>query len=331
MATPPVHLLKGDDPTLLADELHKLVADLSGGDANAVEDLGSEATVDAAVEAAHTPAFLTDRRVVILREIGRFRTDEVQPLIAYLQDPMATTVLLLIAGGGQTPAKLTDAVKKVGKVHEVGAGTGKARANWIADTLKKAPVALDRDARGLLADHIGEDVGRIGTLLDALAAAYGEGANVTSDMLAPFLGAAGAVAPWDLTDAIDRGDTETALLQLHRMTEAGERHPLVVLATLHRHYTAMLRLDGANVRTDAEAAAITGTGPYPAKKALAQARRLGSANVARAITLLADADLDLRGARAWPDDLILEVLVARLSKLGATRRAARERAGPSRR
>ncbi|MDQ1375290.1 MAG: polymerase subunit delta, partial [Actinomycetota bacterium] len=173
--------------------------------------------------------------------------------------------------------------------------------------------------RGLLADHIGEDVGRIGTLLDALAAAYGEGANVTSDMLAPFLGAAGAVAPWDLTDAIDRGDTETALVQLHRMTEAGERHPLVVLSTLHRHFSAMLRLDGANVRTDAEAAAITGTGPYPAKKALAQSRRLGSAGVARAITLLAEADLDLRGARAWPDELILEVLVARLSKLRGTR------------
>jgi DNA polymerase-3 subunit delta len=318
--SPPVHLLKGDDPTLLADALHALVTELSGDDPNSVEDLGAEdAGVDTAVEAAQTPAFLADRRVVVLRDVGRFRTEEVQPLITYLQDPMPTTVVVLVAGGGQTPAKLLDAVKKAGKVHDVGAGTGKARTQWITDTLKHAPVVLDRDARGLLADHIGEDVGRIGTLLDALAAAYGEGANVTSDMLGPFLGAAGAVAPWDLTDAIDRGDTETALVQLHRMLEAGERHPLVVLSTLHRHFSAMLRLDGANVRTDAEAAALTGTGPYPAKKALAQSRRLGPAGVARAITLLAEADLDLRGARAWPDELILEVLVARLSKLRGTR------------
>jgi DNA polymerase-3 subunit delta len=318
--SPPVHLLKGDDPTLLADALHALVVELSGDDPNSVEDLGAEDTgVDTAVEAAQTPAFLADRRVVVLRDVGRFRTEEVQPLVAYLQDPMPTTVLVLVAGGGQTPAKLVDAVKKVGKVHDVGAGTGKARAQWITRALEHAPVALDRDAKGLLADHIGEDVGRIGTLLDALAAAYGEGANVTSDMLGPFLGAAGSVAPWDLTDAIDRGDTETALVQLHRMLEAGERHPLVVLSTLHRHFSAMLRLDGANVRTDAEAAALTGTGPYPAKKALAQSRRLGPAGVARAITLLAEADLDLRGARAWPDELILEVLVARLSKLRGTR------------
>jgi DNA polymerase-3 subunit delta len=318
--SPVVHLLKGDDPTLLADAVHALVAELSGGDPNSVEDLGEEAGVDAAVEAAQTPAFLADRRVVLLRDVGRFRTEEVAPLIEYLKDPMPTTVVVLVGGGGQTPTGLVNAVKKAGHVQDVGAGTGKARTQWITDTLKHAPVSLDRDARGLLADHIGEDVGRIGTLLDALAAAYGEGSNVTSEMLGPFLGAAGSVAPWDLTDAIDRGDTETALVQLHRMTEAGERHPLVVLASLHRHYTAMLKLDGANVRNDADAAAITGTGPYPAKKALAQSRRLGSGGVSRAITLLADADVDLRGARAWPEELILEVLVARLSKLGGTRR-----------
>ena len=272
------------------------------------------------MEAAQTPAFLADRRIVVLRDVGRFRTDEVAPLVAYLQDPMPTTVLVLVGGGGQVPTKLVDAVKKAGKVHDTGAGTGKARTQWLADAMKKAPVHLDREAKAQLAEHLGEDVGRLGTLLDALAAAYGEGAEVSADQLGPFLGAAGSVAPWDLTDAIDRGDTEGALVQLHRLTEAGERHPLVILASLHRHYAAMLKLDGANVRTDAEAAALTGTGPYPAKKALAQARRLGSAGVARAITLLADADLDLRGARAWPEELILEVLVARLSKLGGTRR-----------
>jgi DNA polymerase-3 subunit delta len=318
----PVHLLKGDEPTLLADALHALVADVSGGDANSVEDLGAEAGVEAAVEAAQTPPFLAERRVVVLRDVGRFRTEEVAPLVEYLKDPMPTTVVVLVAGGGQTPNKLVDAVKKAGHVQDTGAGTGKARAQWLTDHMKQAPVSLDRDARTLLAEHLGEDVGRLGTLLDALAAAYGEDANITSDMLAPFLGAAGSVAPWDLTDAIDRGETEGALVQLHRMMEAGERHPLVILATLHRHYTSMLKLDGANVRNESDAAAITGTGPYPAKKALAQGRRLGHDGVARAVALLADADVDLRGARAWPEQLILEVLVARLSRLGGARRAA---------
>ena len=51
------------------------------------------------------------------------------------------------------------------------------------------------------------------------------------------------------------------------------------------------------------------------------ARRListvrGHDTVARAITLLANADLALKGAIEWPDGLVLEILVARLSRLG---------------
>ncbi|HEY2430710.1 MAG TPA: hypothetical protein VGI06_17380, partial [Acidimicrobiales bacterium] len=146
-----------------------------------------------------------------------------------------------------------------------------------------------------------------------------EGAKVGVAELEPFLGDAGGIAPWDLTDAIDRGDTEAALTALARLTGAGERHPLVVLASLHRHYSAMLRLDGSGIRSEQEAAAAVGMAPYPAKKAMNQAARLGSPNVARAITLIAGADLDLRGLKEWPDGLILEVLVARLSRLGARR------------
>jgi len=140
------------------------------------------------------------------------------------------------------------------------------------------------------------------------------------DELQPFLGEAGGVAPWTLTDAIDAGDTEGALVALKRLTEAGDRHPLVILASLHRHYGAMLRLEGAGVRDENEAAALIGSGPYPAKKAMNHARRLGPTGVGRAITLLSDADIDLRGGRAWPEPLILEVLVARLSRLGPRRR-----------
>ena len=49
-------------------------------------------------------------------------------------------------------------------------------------------------------------------------------------------------------------------------------------------------------------------------------RRLDGSGVHRAIDLLAAADLDLRGERDLPEELVMEVLVARLSRLGDTRR-----------
>jgi DNA polymerase-3 subunit delta len=127
------------------------------------------------------------------------------------------------------------------------------------------------------------------------------------------------VAPWTFTDAIDAGRTEDALVQLHRLLGGGDRHPLVVLAILHRHVQGLLRLDDPSIHDDAAAAAALGIAPgrstFPAKKALAASRRWGSGAVAEAIGLVADAELGLKGASAWPGEAVLEVLVARLCRL----------------
>jgi len=228
--------------------------------------------------------------------------------------------LILAAGGGQLSQRLVNAVKKVGHVVDASRpATTKARRAWLAEHLRGAPVRLDPRAVATLDDHLGEDLARLGGLLDALASAYGEGAQVGTGELAPFLGEAGGVAPWELTDPLDRGETEAALASLHRLLLGGGRHPLVVLATLHRHFASMLRLDGAGVRSRDEAAALLGTSPYPAEKALAAARALGSAKIAEAIARLAAADLDLRGVSGLPDVVILEVLVARLARLAQRR------------
>ena len=309
--------VKGDDVALVTEEVRRLVRELAGDDPMAVEDLsGEDVGVAAIVDACLTPPFLGDRRVVVVREVGRFRTEELEPLIAWLADPLPTTALVLTAGGGQVSQRLVNAVKKVGHVVDTSVPSGaKARTSWLTTRLHEGPVKLDAAAGALVGEHLGEDMGRLGNLLESLAASYGEGARIGVDEVLPFLGEAGGVAPWDLTDAIDAGDTAGALSYLQRMMRAGDRHPLVVLATLHRHYQAMLRLDGAEVRDENEAAALLGVSPFPAKKALNQVRKLGSAGIARAVAWLAEADLDLRGAKAWPDHLVMEVLVARLSRL----------------
>ncbi len=316
----PAYLVKGADPTIVADAVRELVARLVGGDdpALVVEELaGDDYEVTAVVDAAQTPPFFGGRRVVVARGIGRFPTQEAAPLVAYLSDPLPTTALVLVAGGGQTARSLVDAVRKVGHVVDAGVPSGKARGGWLAARIKESPVSIDAAGTALLADHLGDDMGRLASLLETLAAAYGPGSRLGPEQVEPFLGQAGGVAPWELTDAIDKGDTATALGVLRRLVGAGGRHPLVVLATLHTHFARMLRLEGSGVADEREAAATLGiTGStYPAKKALVQTRRLGYEPLARAIALLAEADLALKGAVDWPEDAVLEVLVARLSRL----------------
>jgi DNA polymerase-3 subunit delta len=79
----------------------------------------------------------------------------------------------------------------------------------------------------------------------------------------------------------------------------------------------MLMLDGAPVAGEKDAAKLLGLkgSTFPARKALNQVRKLGHDRLVRALDLLAGADLDLRGGKVWPEQLVMEVLVARLARL----------------
>jgi DNA polymerase-3 subunit delta len=334
---PPVHLLRGDDPTLLVAAMRTLVDDLVGDTDRslAVEDLsGDDYQVADLVDAAQTPPFLTDRRVVVGRGMSRFNVDQLGPLVAYLADPAPTTDLVLTWDADRAPPKaLADAVKKAGgSIVDTSVPSGKAKRGWLDDAFAGAPVKLDAAARALVVDRLGEDVGRLAPLFATLASAYGRGAHLGPDDVEPLLGGAGAVPPWDLTDAIDQGRTAEALDRLHRMIGQGGRHPLVVMATLHNHYTRMLRLDGSGANDERAAAEVLGVkgSTFPARKALDQLRKLGPKGVADAVVLLAGADLDLRGRRDWPETLVMEVLVARLSRLVTAKPETRREVRPVR-
>jgi DNA polymerase III subunit delta len=329
------YLVRGDDASLVAQELRNLLAGVVGGRDHAlvVEELGGgpgdDLDVGAIVDACLTPPFLIDRRVVVVRDAGRLLTADVPRLVEVVAEPLPSTVLVLVGGGGTLPAPLVKAVKEHGQIVDVTTGKAGERKAWLHDHLRDGPVKLEPAAADLLAGHVGEDLGRVEGLLGALRAAYGEGARVSADELAPYLGEAGNVPRYELTDAIDKGDPGRALIVLHRMLDAGGLAPMQVLATLHGHFANMLALDGDDVRTDRDAAAVLGSASFVAKKALEQSRRLGSAKIAEAINLIAAADLDIRGVSGLDPAIVVEILVARLARQTRPARA-RARAGSRR-
>lgn len=317
-----VHLLTGEDESILRtkvlDLVHLLVAD--GERSLMVDEFdGEEYEIRVVVDAAQTMPFLTDKRIVLARNIGRFSADELTPLIGYLTSPLDSTDLVMVAGGGRLAKKLTDAVSAAGG-HTVNTNPPSRPADrqaWVRSQAEERGLRLDGPAAARIAEQLGEDVGRLEGILGVIRSTYGEGQRISVADVEPFLGEAGGVPPWDFTDAIDSGQTAKALTLMGRMIHAGERHPLQVTAILHGHYGKLARLDGVDARSEDDAAAAIGIKPgFPAKKALANYRRLGGTGIRKAVQLLAKADLDLRGDTDLPPEIVMEVLVARLSRLG---------------
>lgn len=315
------YLLSGNDESVLRDETHELINKLVGdGDRGLIVDEyeGEEYELRELVDAAQTMPFLSDVRVVVGRGIDRFPSDDLGPLIDYLGSPLDTTHLVLVYGSGRIPKKLTDAIDGAGghRVNTSPPSRPKERTTWVQAQASEHGVAIDTQAAARIADQIGDDGGRLGGIIDVLLATFGEGHRLRLGDIEPFIGAAGDVPPWDLTDAIDSGRTQDAIKLLHRMVHGGGRHPLQVMATLTNHFARLAHIDGADVRDEASAAAAMKIKPgFPAKKAFNNYRRLGPDGVRRAVDLLARADLDLRGDSGLPPETVMEILIARLSRL----------------
>jgi DNA polymerase-3 subunit delta len=193
-------------------------------------------------------------------------------------------------------------------------------------------VSVDAASAAKIADQVGDDVARVDALARLLASIYGS-APLTLSHIEPYLGDAGAVPEWDLTDALEGANATQAITVARRMLDSKGRAGVQIIFLLQRYYLRMARLEGAPVASAEEAAQLLGMNPFGAKKLLSMASRMGSERIADAIHLIANADVDLKGGVSYggkdlntdqdvTDLTVIEVLVARLARLSAgTRRA----------
>jgi DNA polymerase-3 subunit delta len=329
----------GTDATMVYDAMHNVIGDAVGDldptfaledfTAKDVTAVGIESVISRVMGALNTPAFLVDRRVVVVRDAQLLLADEVDQLLAWIGSPTPATTLVLAVVG----AKSNKLVKAANEVVEVNVGSRSAeRISFVIEKMAEYRVSVDRSVCQQVADQVGDDVARIDALARSLQSIYGT-APLNFSHIEPYLGDAGDVPEWDLTDAIDSGDATKAIVVARRMLDSKSRAGLQIVNILQRHYLRMARLEGSDVHSDEEAAALLGINKYPAGKALRVSARLGAERISTAVHWITQADLNLKGGVSYggkdldtdldvTDLTVVEVLVARLAKMtqGARRR-----------
>ena len=326
----------GTDATMVYDALHNVVQSALGDldPSFALQDFtvkdvtaSGESVVSAVLEALNTPPFLVSRRVVVVRDAQGLAADETAALVTWLQRPAPDVELII----GLVGAKSHKLVKAAGQVVEVNVGTGsKNRVAFVKEKMTQYRVTLDAGAAATIAQRVGDDVARVDSLARLLASIYGS-APLTADHVEPYLGDAGGVPEWDLTDALESANAAAAITVARRMLDSRGRAGVQIIFALQRYYLRMARLEGAAVTSADEAAQLLGMNPFGAKKLLAMANRLGPERIADAVHLIANADADLKGAVSYggkdlntdqdvTDLTVIEVLVARLARLSAAPR-----------
>ena len=334
-----IFLISGNDPSLLLQEVRAAVsACLDGGNPDhtlirlEAEDYqeGDDYKLSALVTAAATPPMLEPHRVIEARHLGLFgNKKDLEDLYEYLENPMETTDLVMVwekAAHQQRlpnlPKKLKDAVIAAGgKVISASRPSGARNVReWFQTQIQISGLPLDQSAVNLMQDRLGEDYGRLKSVLDSLAGAYGAEAEkaLSAEDVRPYIGEGGSVPVWELTSALSKGDGIESISCLKRRLSAGE-HPLAIMAFLTNHYMRQMRLDkgggsGTSGLSPAAAAKELGISEYPAKLAIEESKKLGTKKLAKIFELLNKADKDLKGQSALEGDLIMEILIARIAQ-----------------
>jgi DNA polymerase III subunit delta len=361
MSAAPLTVVRGEDPVLRSDVVSGLVDELLAGadrslalDDLEIETRGSEddrdddsderegvdlSVVERIMVALASPPFLTERRVVVVRNVGGLSKSQCEMIVAQFEDPTPGVSVILEHRGGRMPSplekfmkahKLTAVVPEAERVAaESSKKKGADRRSVVEVELQRAliegGVKLDSEARRRIVEHLGDDAGRVHELVAVFATRFPLGATVRAADVEPYLGEVGTVASnFELTGAIEQGDAPTALDVLHRLMHATSakhdkpNHPIFIMAALTSYYRSLLRIDSPDVNTKEDAAAILGGNPWAAKYRLDALRRIGSAGLRQAYDLIAAADLDLRGGdgtRAIDAETVMQLLVARLCAL----------------
>ena len=172
-ADSPLVVVTGSDDVLVAEAVLETTRILVGDDdaAMLVEEMGASRLVDEdgnpdltpLVDSAQTLPFLTDRRILVCRGLGRFtKADDLAPLIEYLADPLPETVLVLVwekapdqQGRAPMPKALKEALAAAGATN-VDTDPGRKVAAWVTEELGASDLVLDRQAVNLVVDHVGE-------------------------------------------------------------------------------------------------------------------------------------------------------------------------------
>jgi DNA polymerase-3 subunit delta len=268
--------------------------------------------VQAAIAAAEQLPMMSDRRVVRIRDFSRLRETQEDVLIAYLVNPVPSTVVIFIADELDKRKKATKSLLERCTVVDFTPLKDAEAKTWVKTRLKELKTAADDQVINEIVMLVGTDVQTLFMELDKLASGAADTGRITLPLVEELIGRSRELANWDLTDQLLAGNRKKALETLYRLLE-DDAEPLMLLGLIGSNYRKLAL--GKQVlmhKGESQVFKYVYVQPYKQRDYLNTLRRADAAKLAHAIQLIADVDLAIKTSQATPR-LQMEILVCELA------------------
>ena len=227
----PVYVCVGDESLLVREAVDAVrAAVLTGGLAafnHALFTCGEEGAGEFAEGCRQVPV-MAPKRLVELRQVQDANKAVMEALLAYVQAPVDSTVLLV--SGLKMPAamqgtdfgiRVTNAVKKSGLALKLD-GEGIDPATFARARATPWGVTIETAAIQKLLEFGGEDLDALAGNVELCAGFVGAGGVISAATVGEVCVSTAESDVWRLTDAIVACDPDATLAELHRMLDDGE-------------------------------------------------------------------------------------------------------------
>ena len=272
-----------------------------------------------------TPPMMSDRRVIVLREVNALKKDARKALDQYLKSPATDLLLIMTAAVG---VKADAGIVASATALEFNLLTGDRVPKWISHhATTELGIRITEPAIELLQAAVGSDLHQLAGELDKLASyVQGRGEEIGEDAVAAIVGVRRGETQADLLDAVaDRNVARSLELVPHVLAQPKTTAVSVVMALS----TQMLAISWGRARLDEglsrarlaqeyfdllkETGAFTGRSWGSAIAVWARAaERWSREALDRALDSLLEADVALKESRVSSEEQLLATVVLSL-------------------
>ncbi|KJF16086.1 MULTISPECIES: DNA polymerase III subunit delta [Acidithrix] len=334
-----IFLIRGNDPRLVQDGEAAAIESLQKKGQLEVVTFESSSVEGSQVVMALSQAYMfSDGAIVTLRSIDALDSSLTEMLGQYLikatEERLFDNYLVLSSSTGTIDSKLLKSITTCGQVIDLKLGDAKDRRSFLENEIRSSSLSFEAGVTNLIANHFGEDVARVRSLLEVLEATFGSGSRLGVEEIEPYLNRAGSQPLYLLTSAIEeaRANSESKVLgELRRFIDDSRIHPLLVYTTISRRIIEIAAVHGLlNYSVDEINRALVASGmrkknDFPAKKLASAASVLTYDDVLKALEYCAETEGRMKGLDGISDRFALELLVARLTNLFGRRNQSSSR------
>ncbi len=252
-----------------------------------------------------SPSLFGEQRAIVVGGAESMNDAFLTDALAYLEQPEPDVWLIVRHGGGTRGKKLLDALAKKGEVVQCDPlKRDSDKADFVLKDLARAGRQIEREAVQALIDAVGSDLRELDAAVRQLVA--DTTGRITTALVDQYYGGRVEATGFRVADAAVAGNAGAAV-SLARHAMATGTPPVPLVAALAAKLRTLVKVGAARGR--GLRPADLGIAPWQFDRAARELRGWTPEALAEAITAVAQADAEVKGASRDPDFAIERALL----------------------